>query len=137
MTTKARVLIADDNPDVRADLIRLLNLVGGVDVVGEAECGSDAAYKAEILEPDIIIIDMDMGKVAVPQGNPSRVEMDGCAAIPVLKARHPRAKLFVLTVHGDPETERAAFRAGADAYFVKGKDTSRMFDLVKSWSAGE
>ncbi len=132
MTNPTRVLLVDDSERVREDLRRLLDLSAGIEVVGEAGSGVEGVYQAQILEPDLILLDLDMGRYPVPLGNYELVEMDGCAAIPVLKANHPQMKVFVLSVHEDAETMRATMLAGADEYFVKGRDTQRLLETLKT-----
>jgi DNA-binding NarL/FixJ family response regulator len=132
MNNPIRVLLVDDSERVREDLRRLLDLSAGIEVIGEAASGVEGVYQAEILEPDMVLLDLDMGRYPVPQGNYQLVEMDGCAAIPVLKANHPAMKVYVLSVHEDAETRRVTLLAGADDYFVKGRDTQRLLETLKT-----
>ena len=108
-----RVLVVDDNAEVRTDLQMILNLIGGLEVVGNASNAGDAVNKAHLTKPDLMIIDLEMG-------GPVDFEMDGCKVIRQVKSLQPPPVVFVLTVHGYEAAREEAFRAGADAFFEKG-----------------
>ncbi len=107
------VLIADDMPHVRQDLRTVLQLAGQasdkpVEILGEAENGNQAVQKAVALQPDVVIMDLEM-----PQ-------LDGFAATRQIKAASPSTKILILTVHAAPEDQCKALQAGADGFLVKG-----------------
>ena len=62
-----RVLVADDHPVVRMGAIRLLELEPGIQVVGEAACCNECCERAESLNPDIIVLDLEMGDCRATQ----------------------------------------------------------------------
>ena len=125
-----RVLIADDNPAVRADLRALLDLLPEVDVVGEVAAAEDILQVTRSADPDVVVVDLVMG-------GPGAVEMDGLEAIRDLKRELPQTTVYVLTVHGYPAARQAALRAGADAFFVKGADTGSPLSVLKTGRACE
>ncbi len=103
-----RVLIVDDTAEVRQDLRLLLQLTGEVQVVGEASNGAEAINQAEILRPDVVVMDLEMPI------------LDGYTATSQIKAGCPACRVIALTVHdGEAERQRAT-HAGVDAFVVKG-----------------
>ena len=119
-----RVLIADDSSDVRADLRALLDLLDGVQVIGEVAAASDVLKATYDTQPDIVILDLDLGRS-------SSSELDGLEAIRELKRKRPQTTILVLTVHAYPAARQAALRAGADAFYVKGQDTNSLLAAVE------
>lgn len=103
-----RVLIVDDVEEVRRDLRTLLTLSADLEIVGEAANGSDAVRLTESLQPDVVLMDLEMPV------------MDGYEAARQIKAQYPLCRVLALTVH-DYESARAeAYRSGVDAFLVKG-----------------
>ncbi|MCL4559129.1 MAG: response regulator transcription factor [Chloroflexi bacterium] len=121
MAPETKILIVDDYASVRADLRTILELLNDVIVVGEAATGEEALRQAKSLEPDIVLMDLEMPG------------MNGWSAIRSIKASPQAPKIYVLTVHGDPAAEQAAFRAGADAFFVKGQDSDHLLKKLLSF----
>ena len=107
------VIIADDMPHVRQDLRTVLQLAGQasntpVEILGEAENGSQAVQIALALQPDVVIMDLEMPL------------LDGFTATRQIKAASPLTKILILTVHAAPEDQSKALQAGADGFLVKG-----------------
>lgn len=107
--TPVRIVVADDNPVVRAGLTALLSGHDDITVVGEASDGREAYETAGRHRPDVILLDVRMPGV------------DGIAALPYLV---PIAPVLMLTYSGEPETVREALRRGADGYLVHGEFTA-------------
>jgi pilus assembly protein CpaE len=108
-----RVLIVDDMPQVRQGLRTLLPLAcqaAGLllEIVGEAGDGKEAIQQASALEPDVILMDLELP------------ELDGYAATQAIKAGRPRTRVVALTVHGEPQARQRAQVAGVDAFIEKG-----------------
>ena len=106
MTT--RILLVDDVEQVRWDLCTVLNLSGDLEIVGEAANGLEAMRLTESLQPDVVLIDMEMPV------------MDGYEATRLIKTLCPSCRIVALTVHGYSEARQKAIRAGVDAFIVKG-----------------
>jgi two-component system response regulator DegU len=119
-----RVLIADDHTMLREGLRRTLDL-DGFDVVGEAADGIEAVRVAELLKPDVVLMDVTMPG------------MDGIEATRVLRERLPQTAVVMLTMHGDADLVQKAVRAGAAGYVVKDASSAELADAVRLAAAGE
>jgi NarL family two-component system response regulator LiaR len=120
MPKPIRVLIADDHALVRKGLCALISTKPDIEVVGEAEDGEQAVYKARTLQPDVILLDLVMP------------HKDGIAAIREIKQENPKARILVLTSFAEDERVLAAIKAGALGYLLK--DCSPM-DLIQAIGA--
>ncbi|MCC6140970.1 MAG: response regulator transcription factor [Nitrospira sp.] len=109
---RTRILLADDHPQIRK-LLRVI-LEPEFKVVGMAEDGEMLLQYAQILQPDVVISDINMPKI------------NGIQAAQLLKTIAPSARIIFLTSHAEPSYMASAFEAGASGYLVKG-DT---IDLV-------
>ncbi len=135
MRQLTHILIVDDSSDVRSDLHTLLDLMDGIEVVGEAANAESAIQQAVATQPDIVLVDLDLGgkRKMVRSQNPN--EMEGYQAIRQLKASPQAPLVYVLTVHGYSEAERAARQAGADGFFVKGRDIDALLEAIRGYKA--
>ena len=106
--TRRRVLIVDDNPQVRQELRTLLPLAGDVEVVGEAADGQEALRLAQALQPEVVLMDLEMPV------------LDGYEATRQIKASSPSCRVVALTVHGYEAARQKASRSGVDVFLVKG-----------------
>jgi DNA-binding NarL/FixJ family response regulator len=104
------VLIADDHPVFRKGLRALLASMPGVMLVGEATNGAEAVRLAEQLQPDVILMDLQM-----PGG-------DGLSAIRQIVQTSPHIRILVVTMFQDDDSVFAAMRAGARGYVLKDTD---------------
>jgi DNA-binding NarL/FixJ family response regulator len=104
-----RVVVADDNPVVRAGLTVLLTGREDIAVVAEAADGHEACAAADHHRPDVVLLDVRMPG------------MDGLTALPYLAAVAP---VLMLTYSGESETVREALRRGAGGYLVHGEFTA-------------
>lgn len=93
------VLIVDDSQPMR-ELIKM-TLAGVAEIVGECSDGSEALSAYELLQPDWILMDIDMKDV------------DGITATRQITAAHPLAKIMIVTDYNDADMRRAAREAGA------------------------
>src|SRR5512136_364529 len=102
-----RILIVDDVPQVRRELRTLLSLLDAIDVVGEADNGQNAIELAAALQPDVILMDVEMPI------------MDGLAATRLIKQQCPQCppcSIVILSIHDDEAVRAQARSAGADAF---------------------
>jgi DNA-binding NarL/FixJ family response regulator len=107
VTTRMRVLVADDQRVVREGLALVLGLLPDVEVVGSAADGNEAVSMAVDLLPDIVLMDLRMPRC------------DGVEATRLLSERLPRTKVVVLTTYADDQSVISALRAGARGYLTK------------------
>ncbi|MGW3653323.1 response regulator [Streptomyces sp. NPDC000878] len=104
-----RVLVADDNPVVRAGLAALLGGHPDMEVVAEASNGTEAVSAAERVHPDVVLLDVRMPGT------------DGLTALPQLVLLAP---VMMLTYSSEPEVVRQALSRGASGYLVHGGFTT-------------
>jgi DNA-binding NarL/FixJ family response regulator len=121
--TSIRVLIVDDMAQVRHDLRTVLPLAGEVaglqiEVVGEAGDGQEAIQRATTLEPDVVLMDLEMPV------------MDGCEATRQIKTHSPDCRVIALTIHGDETARQKASQAGVDDFFVKGAPINSLLQAM-------
>jgi len=121
MKTK-RVLIVDDVPQVRRELRTLLPLLDAIDIVGEAENGQEALELATTLQPDVVLMDVEMPIV------------DGLAATRLIKQQCPQCYVIVLTIHDDEAVRTKARSAGADDFVDKGAPLSALLKAIQTIS---
>ena len=122
MTT---VLIADDHPLVLSGLRALLETIEGIEVVGQAADGRDAVSLAVSLQPDVVVMDLQMP------------ELDGVEATRQIAERLPGSAVLVLTMHDDDASVFAAMRAGARGYLLKGAAQDDVARAIAAVSRGE
>lgn len=106
--TRPRLLLVDDHALFRQSLSNLLTYRGAFEVVGEAANGQDAIAQARVLQPDIVLMDIDMP-----------VLDSGIQATRELILLQPDICIVILTVFDDQERLFDAIRAGARGYLVK------------------
>jgi len=117
------VLIVDDNDTVRTDLRTLLTLIDGVRVTGEASTARAAIQMAVKIQPDLLILDLQLNA----QGE---ADLSGLTVLRTIKRMLPGCFIFILTVHDYEQARREAFQAGADRFFVKGRESYGMFAAI-------
>ena len=122
--TKIRVLVADDHPMLREGLVAVLSTQPDFEVVGEAADGSEVVRLAERLEPDVILLDLEMPKV------------DGVAALERLRDISSEARTIVFTAYDTDERILGALRAGARGYLLKGASRTEIFDAIRTVHSG-
>ncbi len=125
MTEAIRVLVVDDHELVRAGLRGVLAADAGFEVVGEAGDGLQALAAVEMLDPDVVVMDLQMPT------------MDGFEAIRRLGATRPGVAVLVLTMFEDDASVFAALRAGASGYLLKGAGRRDLRAAVQAVATGQ
>lgn len=110
MHPTVKVLVIDDHPLFRRGVRQLLALDGGFEVVGEASSGHEGELLALRLQPDLVLLDLNME------------ETSGIEVLRRLRAEGIDARVVMLTVSDQHEDLVAALRSGADGYLLKDSD---------------
>jgi DNA-binding NarL/FixJ family response regulator len=120
-----RILIADDHPLFRDGVRALLKSLPEVEWVGEAASGDEVITQAASLQPDVILMDIQMPGV------------DGIEATRQILYTSPHIGIIVLTMFEDDESVFAAMRAGARGYILKGTDQAEILRVIEAVARGE
>jgi DNA-binding NarL/FixJ family response regulator len=121
---KIRILVADDHPMLREGLVAVLSTQPDFDVVGEAADGSEVVRLARRLEPDVILLDLEMP------------EVDGVAALERLHESGSGARTIVFTAYDTDERILRSLHAGARGYLLKGASRNEIFDAIRTVHSG-
>ncbi len=122
--TPLRVLIADDHPVVRSGIRNELTRHADIEIIGEAVDGDEALRLAQTLQPDVLLLD---------------INMPGLKAVEVMRQlkRLPAApRILVLTAYGDEENVLGMLKAGATGYLLKDEDPAAIVDGVRAVAQG-
>ena len=125
MTGPIRIVVADDHPLFRAGLRALLESVPDTDVVGEAATGDEAVHAALSLQPDIVVMDINMPG------------LNGIDATRQIIDSRSDVHVLVMTMHDDDDAVFAAIRAGARGYLLKGAAQDETLRAIRSVANGE
>jgi DNA-binding NarL/FixJ family response regulator len=125
MTDRVRVLIVDDDGLMRAGLRGVLSSDEGIEVVGEAGDGRDALYRARLLEPDVVLMDVRMP------------DLDGITATRELLAVSPDVRVVVLTTFEQDDYIFGALSAGASGFLLKRSKPEDLITAIHTVAAGE
>jgi DNA-binding NarL/FixJ family response regulator len=119
-----KVLIADDHRMFRQGLRMLFEMEPDIKVVGEARDGVEVQQMADDLEPDVILMDINMPVV------------DGVEATRQILKKHPEAAIIILTMFREDEHVFHAIRAGARGYVLKDADSIEVTKAIRTVAAG-
>lgn len=119
-----RVLVVDDHPTVRAAILDLLGSTDGMVAVGEARNGREALELAELVGPDVVLMDLTMPL------------MSGIEATRRLTGTHPEARVLMFSAAVGRDVVRAAREAGAVGFLPKGSPAPKLIRAVRAVSAG-
>ena len=119
-----RILIVDDHPLFRDGLRSLLE-VRGIEVVGEASNGREAVDQARRLQPEVVLMDLDMP------------ELNGLAATRLISAELPSVKVVILTASEDDANLFEAIKSGAQGYLYKNLNSAEIYRLLEGVVQGE
>jgi DNA-binding NarL/FixJ family response regulator len=122
---RIRVVIAEDQALVRRGMALLLSMAPDMECAGQACNGEEAVRLAEILRPDVVLMDLHMPVKG------------GVAATREITLAHPGTQVLVLTTLDDDETVFEAVRAGAQAYLLKDASEEELLETIRALRRGE
>lgn len=122
--TAQRLLIVDDHPLFRKGVRYLVNMVQGFTIVGEASCGQEGIDMAAELDPDMILLDLNMK------------DMSGIDVLKAVKASGSDARVVMLTVSDQADDLVSALRSGADGYLLKEMEPEDLVSKLSEAAAG-
>ena len=119
------VLIADDHPLFRNGMRVLLSSIPGIEVAGIAATGNEVVALAESLQPDVILMDLQMPGV------------NGIEATRRILQSSPHIRILVVTMFEEDHSVFAALRAGARGYILKDADEEEILRAIQAVGRGE
>ena len=115
----ADVLVVDDHPMMRRALMQLLELEDDLNPIAEASSGRQAISMAQELQPDLIMMDLNMP------------EMDGIETIKRLRDVKCDSRILVFTVSDDQLDVQRALKSGADGYLLKDMEPQKLIEHIR------
>jgi len=120
-----RVMITDDHLIVREGLRLILETADDLEVVGEAVDGVECLRLVPELNPDVILMDLQMPR------------MDGITAIGHLRSEHPQIAIVILTTYNEDDLMIRGLQAGARGYLLKDSSRENLLDAIHAAVKGE
>jgi two-component system, NarL family, nitrate/nitrite response regulator NarL len=115
-----RILLVDDQPLFRRAIATLIDEQPDMTVVGEAENGLAGVEAARALDPDLVVMDVEMPV------------MNGIEAVRLIREQQPRTKVIMLTVSDSEDFLFDAIRNGAHGYLLKDLRPEQLYDMLRS-----
>ncbi len=123
-TPPITVLLADDHVIVRQGLRSTLSEFSAIRIIGEAEDGLAAIEQVKALNPDVVLMDINMPK------------LNGLEATRRIRKAFPRVKIIVVTVHDSSQYIKQVLHAGADGYVLKDTSPEELANAIQSVCQG-
>jgi len=120
-----RIMLVDDHAVVRSGLGAFLSVNPDLELVGEAENGEQAITRANLLKPDVILMDLMMPV------------MDGVAATAGIKKQNPAIQVIALTSFQEDELVQNALKAGAVGYLMKNVSARELAAAIRAAKDGK
>lgn len=117
---KIKVLIADDHALFRTGVKASLSHYPDIEFIGEAENGMQLLNLVKFLQPDVILLDIQMPI------------MDGIATLPEVKKVLPNARIVMLTMNDDVSMISKLMEIGANSYLTKNSDSETIYEAIKT-----
>jgi NarL family two-component system response regulator LiaR len=125
VSEQIRLILADDHSLVRKGVEALLSTEEGMTVIGSAADGEEAVREVARLNPDVILLDLQMPRKS------------GIEAIAEIKEQDPQARILVLTSFSDDEKVFAAIKAGAMGYILKDASPQELIAAIRNVHEGK
>ena len=123
LAVRPALLLADDNPDLLATVVEMLN--SGYRVVASLANGASVLDQIDLLNPDILLLDISLG------------DLSGFDVARRLRDRRSCAKIIFLSIHEDVEFVNAGFDAGACGYIFKSRVVEDLRQAIEIVYAGD
>jgi two-component system nitrate/nitrite response regulator NarL len=123
--TPQTLLVIDDHPLFRKAVLQLVAMAENFTVVGEASSGPEGLELAQKLQPDMILLDLNMK------------QMNGIEVLKAIKSQGMDSRVVMLTVSDEASDLIAALRAGADGYLLKEMEPEDLLAKLKEAAAGQ
>lgn len=124
MTPPTKILLVDDHVLVRYGVKLILQAEAGFEVVGEATTENEAVEKASALQPDIVVMDLDLNGA------------NGLKVSRQILNNLPATKIVILSAETSPETAQQALHVGASGYVIKGADNEELVRAIRTVMSG-
>ena len=125
MNEPIRLMVVDDHTLFREGLRALLSSIPEIDMIAEASNGDEALRLADTIEPDVILMDIQMPG------------MNGLQATRRILEKNPHMGIIMVTMFDDDDSVFTAMRAGARGYVLKGADQQDMIRAIRAVACGE
>ena len=115
-----KVIIADDHALFRSGVKTALSVKKDVDLIAEADNGMQLLNLLKHMEPDVILLDIQMPI------------MDGIATLPEIRKMYPHVKVIILSMHNDHSMISKLMEIGANSYLTKNTDSENIYNAIKT-----
>lgn len=122
---KIRVLLVDDHPVVRAGIRALLRSAADIEVVAEAKSGAEALTKVKELQPEVLLLDMEMPDIS------------GVEVAKKLKAERSSVRVLALSAYDDAQYVKSLLESGAAGYLTKEEAPEMIINAVRGVAHGQ
>ncbi len=115
-----KVIIADDHTLFRAGVKMALSVKRDINLIGEADNGMQLLNLLKHMEPDVILLDIQMPI------------MDGIATLPEIRKLYPQIKVIILSMHNDHSMISKLMEIGANSYLTKNSDSENIYNAIRT-----
>jgi DNA-binding NarL/FixJ family response regulator len=115
-----KVIIADDHVLFRQGVKTALSVKKDVELIAEADNGMQLLNLLKHLEPDVILLDIQMPI------------MDGISTLPEIRKLYPQVKVIILSMHNDHSMISKLMEIGANSYLTKNSDSENIYNAIKT-----
>ncbi len=122
---RIKVLLADDHQIILDGLQSLLKNAAEITVIAEANNGREALRVLELLQPDVVLMDIDMPV------------MNGIEALKEIRRRFPTVKVIILSMHSETGMIRSLMDLGAQGYLLKSCSQEELFTAIRKVARGQ
>lgn len=120
MNSPIRILLVDDHPIVRRGLRMCLGQAPGIQIVGEAGDGREALNKTRLLQPDVLLMDIDMP------------HMNGLTVTDLLRKEMPEVKVLILSMFSNTQSVMRILQSGARGFILKESPTEELQQAIEA-----